>query len=167
MLLPPAVGQEPSKSATGKAVPIPPLAGRVPGLPFVSHEEINQEVAKLYSDQPKSREPYQANIDDLQYLSYIAQIQRMLELIWKYPKEAGDRGQQGQTVIKIVILDDGTLEAVELLQSSGYSLLDGEALRAVKRIAPYAPLPKSWHRSKWDLTISFSYILNGVAVNVL
>jgi TonB family protein len=167
MLLPPAAGHEPSESAAGEAPSVPPLAGRLPGLPFISHEEINQEVAKLYSDQPKSREPYQANTEDLQYLSYIAQIGRMLELIWKYPREAGDRGQQGQTVIKITILDDGTLEAAELTQSSGYSLLDGEALRVVKRLAPYPPLPKSWHRSQWDLTISFSYILNGVAVNVL
>jgi protein TonB len=167
MLLPPAAGHEPSKSAAGEPPPVPPLAGRVPGLPFVSHEEINQEVAKLYSDQPKSREPYQANTEDLQYLSYIAQIARTLELIWKYPQAAGARGQQGVTVLKITILDDGTLEAAELTQSSGYTLLDGEALRVVKRLAPYPPLPKSWHRSKWDLTISFSYILNGVAVNVL
>lgn len=167
MLLPPAAGQEPSNSASGEAVPIPPLAGHVPGLPFVSREEINQEVAKLYSDQKKSREPYQANMEDLQYLSYIAQIARTLELIWKYPPAAGARGQHGVTVLKITILDDGTLDAAELTKSSGYELLDGEALRVVKRLAPYPPLPKSWHRSQWDLTISFSYILNGVAVNVL
>jgi periplasmic protein TonB len=171
--IPPAAGFDPSHGAIPPLLPAPPSANEQPsantgphGLPFVSREEIDQ-LARLFTDQPKSTEPYQANTEDLQYLSYIAQIARTLELIWKYPKEAGDRGQQGQTVLKITILDDGTLEAAELTHSSGYALLDGEALRAVKRLAPYPPLPTSWHRRQWDLTISFSYILNGVAVNVI
>jgi len=172
-MLPPAAGLEPSNGSAPNLSPVPPSTAERPsadggphGLPFVSREEIDQ-LAKLFTDQPKSTEPYQANIEDLQYLSYIAQIARTLELIWKYPKEAGDRGQQGQTVIKIVIQGDGTLEAAELMRSSGYALLDGEALRAVRRLAPYPPLPRSWHRSQWDLTISFTYVLNGVAVNVI
>jgi TonB family protein len=171
MILPPTAGSEPSTGAG--AVPAPPSAAEQPGnanppqgLPFVSREEIDR-LARLFTDQPKSKAPYEVNTEDLQYLSYIAQIARTLELIWKYPKEAGDRGQQGQTVLKITILEDGTLKAAELLQSSGFTLLDGEALRVVKRLAPYQPLPKSWHRSQWDLTISFTYVLNGVAVNVI
>jgi len=164
---PPAAGREPSSDATANRAPAPPSAGSIPGLPFVNQDELNQTVAKLYSDQPKSKEPYQVNTEDLQYLSYIAQIARTLELIWKYPKAAGDLGQQGVTVLKITILDDGTLESAELLESSGYAMLDGEALRAVKRLTPYPPLPKNWHRSQWDLTISFRYVLNGVAVNVI
>ncbi|MBI3621942.1 MAG: TonB family protein [Nitrospirae bacterium] len=171
MILPPTAGHEPSTGAG--APPVPPSAAEQPGnaappqgLPFVSREEIDR-LARLFTDQPKSKAPYEVNTEDLQYLSYIAQIARTLELIWKYPKEAGDRGQQGQTVLKITILEDGTLKAAELMQSSGFALLDGEALRAVKRLAPYQPLPKSWHRSQWDLTISFTYVLNGVAVNVI
>jgi len=171
LILPPTAGREPSAGAG--ALPAPPSSAEQPGeavppqgLPFVSREEIDR-LAKLFTDQPKSKAPYEVNIEDLQYLSYIAQIARTLELIWKYPKEAGDRGQQGQTVLKITILEDGTLKATELMQSSGYTLLDGEALRAVRRLAPYQPLPKSWHRSQWDLTISFTYVLNGVAVNVI
>lgn len=167
LVLPPTAGHESSSGSATDHAPVPPSAGSIPGLPFVSQEELDQTVARLFSDQPKSKEPYQVNTEDLQYLSYIAQIQRMLELIWKYPKAAGELGQQGQTVIKIVILDDGTLQVAQLMESSGYRLLDNEALRAVKALAPYAPLPKSWHRKRWDLTISFRYILNGVAVNVI
>jgi len=173
LTVPPTAGQEPAKGSTDSPSPSLPPAIDQPGgeagpggLPFVSREEIDK-LAKLFTDQPKSKAPYEVNTEDLQYLSYIAQIARMLEMIWKYPKEAGMRGQQGQTVLKITILEDGTLQATELLRSSGYELLDNEALRVVKRLAPYHPLPKSWHRSEWDLTISFTYILNGVAVNVI
>jgi len=149
----------------GQELPVaPPVA---PGLPFVNREEINR-LAKLFTDEPRSsKEPYSVNTEDLQYLSYIAQIARTLELVWKYPREAGERGQQGQTVLKVTILEDGTLHAAQLVESSGYPLLDGEALRAVKRIAPYPPLPKIWHRAQWELTISFAYLLNGVAVGVI
>jgi TonB family protein len=176
-ILPPATGHEPAKGSVINPLQVPPSVIEHPGehpgggaqshgLPFVSRDEIDR-LARLFTDQPKSKAPYEINTEDLQYLSYIAQIARTLELIWKYPKEAGDRGQQGQTVLKITILEDGTLQAAELMQSSGYTLLDGEALRAVKRLAPYPALPKSWHRSQWDLTISFAYVLNGVAVNVI
>jgi TonB family protein len=172
MILPPAAGREPSQGSGAGPLSPPSTTdhsdGAVPphGLPFVCREEIDR-LAKLFTDQPKSKAPYEVNTEDLQYLSYIAQIARTLELIWTYPKEAGDLGQQGVTVLKITILEDGTLQASELMQSSGYRLLDGEALRAVKRLAPYQPLPKSWHRSEWDLTISFTYVLYGVAVNVI
>jgi protein TonB len=150
-------GQEPPVVA-------PPVA---PGLPFVNREEINR-MAKLFTDEPRSpKEPYTVNTEDLQYLSYIAQIARTLELVWRYPREAGERGQQGVTVLKVVIREDGTLHAAQLVESSGYPLLDGEALRAVKRIAPYPPLPKIWRRAQWELTISFAYLLNGVAVGVI
>ena len=161
-LMPPARDGDAVRGDGQPSAPAPP-----PGLPFVSREEIDR-LAKLFTDQPaRSKEPYQVNTEDLQYLSYIAQIARHLELVWRYPKEAGDRGQQGVTVLKVTITEDGTLHAAQLIESSGYPLLDGEALRAVKRIAPYPPLPASWHRSEWELTISFTYQLYGVAVSVI
>jgi len=173
LTLPPTSGHEPAKGSASSPLPSLPPAIELPGgdagpngLPFVSREEIDR-LARLFTDQPKSKTPYEVNTEDLQYLSYIAQIARTLELIWKYPKEAGLRGEQGQTVVRIRILADGTLQVADVLESSGYPLLDNEALRAVKRLAPYQPLPKSWHRSEWDLTISFTYVLNGVAVNVI
>lgn len=142
--------------------PAPP-----PGLPFVNRDEINQ-MAKLFTPEMEaSKEPYAVNTEDLQYLSYIAKIARTLELVWQYPKEAGLRGQQGVTVLKVVIREDGKLSDVQLMQSSGYAMLDGEALRAIKRIAPYPPLPQSWRRSEWGLTISFSYLLTHVSVGVI
>jgi TonB family protein len=150
--------------ANAPALSEPPSA---PGLPFVSREEIDR-MAGLYTDQSRSpKEPYTVNTEDLQYLSYIAQIARTLELVWQYPREAGDRGQQGVTVLKVLIRDDGTLDGVQMVRSSGYPMLDGEAQRAIKLIAPYPPLPKVWHRAKWELTISFTYQLFGVAVSVI
>ncbi|MEW6324341.1 MAG: TonB family protein [Nitrospirota bacterium] len=141
----------------------PPSPAAPPGLPFVDR----QELAKLFTEESNTNEPYAVNTEDLQYLSYIAKIARMLELVWQYPKEAGVRGQQGVTVLKVTIREDGALHEVALLESSGYPMLDGEALRAIKKIAPYPPLPERWHRSEWNLTISFTYLLTHVAVNVI
>ena len=174
-LLPPMSGREPAPGAPSTAVPSapapdqsldqpsPPLSS---GLPFASRQEIDR-LARLFSETSKPDEPYTANTEDLKFLSYLAKIARDLEMVWKYPKEAGDRGQQGVTLVKIVIREDGTLNEAELVQSSGYPMLDDEALRAIKRIAPYAPFPKAWHRSQWELTIQFTYELNGVAVHVI
>ncbi len=50
-----------------------------------------------------------------------------------YPATAVDQGWEGITTLRIHIAKDGTVEAVEVLQSSGHSVLDAAAVRAVRK----------------------------------
>jgi TonB family protein len=50
-----------------------------------------------------------------------------------YPLSARKRGLQGLVVLKLLVNYSGEVEVIELLESSGHSLLDESAMEAVKK----------------------------------
>jgi protein TonB len=148
---PPSVSQETSKG------PASPPRG-IPGLPFADKERL----AKLFSDDVKTKaspkDQISINTQDLKYYSYGLQILNKIETIWRYPEEAGRAGIGGEVVVDMMIGRDGRLADLLLVQSSGYSVLDDEVFRAVRRAAPYAPLPTGLVEDPFPMTIHFLYI---------
>lgn len=57
--------------------------------------------------------------------------------------------------IKIVILKDGSLGEVRLLRTFGTPTRDRAALAAIKRIAPFPPLPKKWGKESHTIYLEF------------
>lgn len=57
----------------------------------------------------------------------------------KYPSEAKARKQQGKVYVKFTILKDGSVSEPVIQKSSGYTLLDEEALRVVKTMPQWTP----------------------------
>ena len=67
----------------------------------------------------------------------------------------GSRGQQvlsrglvrygiyGDLRLLVIIRQDGSLEDISVLSSSGYAVLDEAAIKIVRMAAPYAPFPPS------------------------
>jgi protein TonB len=121
-----------------------------------------ERLAKLFSDQDQAKEgpkdPISVNTQDLKYYSYGLQILNKIETVWKYPEEAGRAGIGGEVVVDMMIGRDGKLADLLLVQSSGYSVLDDEVYRAVRRAAPYAPLPAGLSENPFPMTIHFLYI---------
>ncbi|NOR49654.1 MAG: TonB family protein [Desulfuromonadales bacterium] len=58
-----------------------------------------------------------------------------------YPQRARRMGWQGQVKIRFVVDPSGQVKDLEVLETSGYPLLDRQALNAVKRAAPFPPPP--------------------------
>lgn len=54
----------------------------------------------------------------------------------RYPAEARLNHAEGTVIVKIVINDTGEIESLKIVQSSGYALLDEEALALLRRISP-------------------------------
>ena len=50
-----------------------------------------------------------------------------------YPPEARRRGQEGLVILQVLISGEGLPQRVEMVQSSGYALLDAAALEAVRQ----------------------------------
>jgi TonB family protein len=137
--------------------PVPAPKQSIPGLPFVDLKDLEKE-AKLYTDKemPK-QDAISINTDELRYLTYMLGLKRRIELIWQYPPQASASGIQGDLLLNFTIRQDGQLTDVTLIQSSGYRVLDAEAIRAVRAAAPYAPLPESWHQDRITITGNFIY----------
>jgi protein TonB len=60
-----------------------------------------------------------------------------------YPDQARRRRLSGVVVINVGIRRNGSVERVDVVQSSGIPVLDAAALRIAKLAEPYPPLPKT------------------------
>lgn len=57
----------------------------------------------------------------------------------KYPESAAKAKQQGRAVVGFVVRKDGTVSDVYIVKSTGYDVLDNEAMRVVKSMPAWEP----------------------------
>lgn len=75
-----------------------------------------------------------------------------------YPTKAQQRGWQGDVLICLVFLKDGTITEAKVHQSSGFPLLDNNALDAVQSMKRLN-LDLDLHRPEYSAVIPFRYHL--------
>lgn len=86
-------------------------------------------------------------------------ILRRVEELKRYPAEARLDRAEGKVVLKAVILDDGSVDNVEVFHSSGYRSLDLAAVELMKQATPFQ-LPHPLGKSKVTVKIPMSYRLD-------
>jgi TonB family protein len=94
---------------------------------------------------------------DPNYREYMQRVRQRIYAKWNYPREAQDRELAGRLVIEFHIGKDGQLLSLELVSSSGESILDSSALSAVKMAERYPPLPETMQRDVLPVVAIFSY----------
>jgi periplasmic protein TonB len=60
-----------------------------------------------------------------------------------YPTAAVDNGWEGEVVVRMAIGPDGSIAALEVRSSSGYPLLDRQAVEMFRRAKPHVALPEA------------------------
>lgn len=127
--------------------------------PLPSWKELLPPVTWSRQDTETSRDdgPVSLNTREPKYLSYFASIKRAIELVWQYPAPALRQGLEGKLVLQFTILSDGALEGTRLVRSSGFSVLDEEAIRAVQTASPFHPIPSWVGKNRLDIIASFEY----------
>ncbi|MGH7408389.1 MAG: energy transducer TonB [Candidatus Methylomirabilales bacterium] len=93
-----------------------------------------------------------------EYAAYLEEVKRRVEREWRYPLLAQERGLTGKLVIEFAIRRDGGLTRLHLADSSGVSILDDAALDAIRRAAPYSPLPDAMDLDRLNVVASFEYL---------
>ncbi|MDZ4098831.1 MAG: energy transducer TonB, partial [Methylophilaceae bacterium] len=71
-----------------------------------------------------------------------------------YPEAAKEQKLYGQLRMTVSIKADGSIEKVEINQSSGHPILDNAAKRIVELAAPYSPFPDDIKRDTDILSIT-------------
>lgn len=98
---------------------------------------------EAYAKRPK-RKFISASTKEYAYAAYmrawVAKIERIGNL--NYPDEARRRSLHGALVLTVAVKRDGSVERIDLIQSSGSELLDQAAIRIVELGAPFSPLPR-------------------------
>lgn len=147
----------PHPSTPKKATPLP-----MPKSLFPSAKTLYQIERKFSQSFPKNvpkGDVISLNTKSYKYISYFTHIKRKIELVWEYPRAAAEMGQEGRLTLRFTILKDGRLAGVWLVQSSGYRLLDEEAIRAVKEAAPFNPIPDRLKQDHLNIIANFTYTL--------
>jgi protein TonB len=101
------------------------------------------------------------NAPEVQYISYFASIKRKIELVWQYPYEAAAAGIQGELTLDFVIARSGTVNSIELVRSSGSKILDDEAIRSIRKAAPFDPIPAQYKIPSLQIRGRFVYVHGG------
>jgi protein TonB len=105
--------------------------------------EINRR-SEAYAKRPK-RKFISANTREYVYAEYmagwVAKVERLGNL--NYPEPARAQGIHGSLVLTVAIRRDGSVEAIDVIQSSGHTVLDEAAIRIVNLARPFNPLPDS------------------------
>jgi protein TonB len=101
------------------------------------------------------------NAPEVQYISYFASIKRKIELVWQYPYEAAVAGIQGELILDFVIARSGTVNSIELIRSSGSKILDDEAIRSIRKAAPFDPIPAQYKIASLQIRGRFVYVHGG------
>jgi len=106
-----------------------------------------------------ARQTINLNSREDRFVDYLAHVKRRVERVWVYPEEALNHGVGGELLLIFTLNKAGTLTYIRLTQSSGFPVLDEEALRAVKLAAPFDPLPPQMGDEPWNISASFRYNL--------
>ena len=71
-----------------------------------------------------------------------------------YPRIAERMGWKGRVTVSFIIREDGTAESIRVVESSGYDILDADAIKTIKTSQPFPKPP-----AKAELIIPITYRL--------
>jgi TonB family protein len=103
-------------------------------------EVISQEEPYAFSEVGnKTERPFPS----AQIKLYQKAVFELIQTQVQYPRWARMRGLEGELTIRITLLSDGALQAINLIQSSGHPELDRFALEQVQSIQSFPSFPKN------------------------
>jgi protein TonB len=104
--------------------------------------ELDQQT-RTYADRPRVRRLTAASAKQAVDAAYLLDWRQRLEAVGNryYPEASVRYGIYGDLRLLVVIRQDGSLEDIRVLSSSGYAVLDEAAIKIVRMAAPFAPFP--------------------------
>lgn len=98
------------------------------------------------------RDPGNAKVSN-----YPGKIAARLRRALRYPREARRDRLRGTAVVSFTVSRSGSVSGVRLARSSGFAVLDAAARDAVRRAAPFPPIPAGAGRSSWTFSVPLAF----------
>ncbi len=89
---------------------------------------------------------------------YKAQLRSRIEENKFYPMAARRMGQTGTVIVAFTLLEDGSIIDVRLETPSPFAHLNDSALKAVKDVHKFRPIPKELGQTQMDLKIPIKFL---------
>ncbi|HMK33746.1 MAG TPA: energy transducer TonB [Desulfomonilaceae bacterium] len=107
------------------------------------------------------------NTREDRFASYLLHLKRKIQGVWVYPSAAAKSGIGGSLTVEFSIAKTGELLYVNLLDSSGHTILDESAMKAVQSAAPYFPFPERMRAKRLRVRANFMYITQNFFKNIM
>jgi periplasmic protein TonB len=98
-------------------------------------------------------------VDENIKAEYMAGLYRVFAQHKHYPKMAKRRGIEGVAHIHFRLLKNGKIESVSLVKACGHKSLDKAAIKLVKSIESYKPIPDEVSKFAMNIKIPITYSL--------
>jgi len=129
-----------------------------PGPEPEPHEE-DEARAEESSSSYRKEDPYAPPSLSIDYREI---IQRKIYEARRYPSRSIANEEEGVANVRFVIEADGSVDGVEVVSSSGYFLLDRAAVDAVRRAAPFPPLPTGFPFDRTTVSLAVGFRLRDI-----
>ncbi len=121
----------------------------------------------LFPDGEVEEATVDINTREDKFFSYLLHLKNKIQGVWVYPSSASQSGLGGSLSVEFSIARDGQLLYVNLMDSSGHSILDESALRAIRSAAPYFPFPSRLKAKRLKIRANFIYVTNSYFRNIM
>jgi len=122
-------------------------------------EQIEKEIVKQPQPEPPQEFVEVINPQEKTMLRYEDMIKQKIESHRKYPNWAKKQGFEGTAHLKFTVLSTGFAKDIKIIKSSGFNILDKEAVSTIKRAQPFPPIPEEMKVSSLTMEVSVVFTL--------
>lgn len=142
----PATAPAPAPSAPAEAAPAQPPAAPGKAAPRPAEPSAPAKGESVARPAPSAEEV--GSLDQYR-LAVIGAAKKYK----RYPAQALEKGWQGRVEIRMIIGANGMIQAVNVKTSSGFEILDNQAVDMVKKAKPLAPIPAALRGKEFTVDI--------------
>ncbi len=90
-------------------------------------------------------------------LRYQDMVKRNIQEAKKYPEWAKKQGFEGISYVVFLLLANGEIKGARIAKSSGFAVLDKEAVATVNRASPFKPIPDELNSTAIAIEVSLAF----------
>ncbi|HHS48695.1 MAG TPA: energy transducer TonB [Desulfurella acetivorans] len=117
------------------------------------------KVKEYESPNSKKEATIEIGTESIKYVSYMKLLKNKIQNVWVYPEQARLKNQQGTLLVEFGINKNGSLAYAKVIRSSGYTILDEAAIKAIREASPFNPLPDRFGIDRLNIYATFTYEL--------
>ena len=123
-------------------------------VPMPTAEEVEEPTPRESIVEQTATTPSPQAVDD-----YSAKLRAHISKYKSYPRIAQVRGWQGEAIIEAEIKGDGSLVNAKVSRSSGFPVLDKEAMQMMQRSIPFPIPPETLKNNTFKIFIPIAFSL--------
>lgn len=123
--------------------------------PITQEERPKEEPQVIVPPEPIISQEDIQNAKDI----YLAKLRKIIEDKKTYPKNAKRLRQSGIVHVRFTLLRDGTIQNIQVTQTSSFEILDNATLNLLQKIAKMEPFPKELSDDTMVIILPIEYSL--------